>query len=194
MHVSFHGRIVCVAAPFPISKSKRTGYNREQVDAFLERARKSYDGTASPEEVVKSSDLRLMSFDLKRGGYEVRYVDAALDRLEDVFFEREKRDAMRTYGEEAWANALKLQADELRNRLEAQRGHRFKRAGVFATGYKRSEVDLFLDRILIFLNGGAPLTAIEVRDATFHAQTRGYSEDQVDAFLDATVQFILASR
>lgn len=181
-------------APFPTAKRKRDGYNREQVDAFLERARKSYDGDASEDEVVKSADLRMVSFDLKRGGYQIRFVDAALDRLEDVFFEREKREALRTYGEQAWLNALDTRAKELRNRLEAQRGQRFKRTGVFTSGYKRSEVDLFLDRVLIYLNGGAPLTALEVRDVTFHPQTRGYSEDQVDAFLDAVVGFILASR
>jgi DivIVA domain-containing protein len=65
---------------------------------------------------------------------------------------------------------------------------------VFTAGYNRSEVDLFLDRIMLFLNGHASLTAIEVRDTVFTVQNRGYVEDQVDAFLDAVVSFILASR
>jgi DivIVA domain-containing protein len=183
-----------VNAPFPLSKSKKSGYNRKQVDDFLERARRSYDGVADGDAHVSSADLRRVSFDLQRGGYQVRFVDAALDRLEDVFFERERRDALRTYGDEAWMNALRVQVNELRNRLEAERGYRFKRAGVFTAGYNRSEVDLFLDRIMLFLNGHASLTAIEVRDTVFTAQNRGYVEDQVDAFLDAVVSFILASR
>lgn len=181
-------------APFPISKSKKNGYNRKQVDDFLESARRSYDGVAEGDAVINSAHLRRVSFDLQRGGYQVRFVDAALDRLEDVFFERERREALRTYGDEAWMNALKLQANELRNRLEAERGYRFKRAGLFTVGYNRSEVDLVLDRILLFLNGHTSLTAIEVRDTVFTSQNRGYVEDHVDAFLDAVISFILASR
>lgn len=181
-------------APFPISKSKKNGYNRKQVDEFLERARRSYDGVAGNDEHVASADLRRVSFDLQRGGYQARFVDAALDRLEDVFFERERREALRTYGDEAWMNALRVQATELRNRLEAERGHRFKRSGAFTAGYNRNEVDLFLDRVMLFLNGHTSLTAIEVRDTVFTGQNRGYVEDQVDAFLDAVVSFILASR
>lgn len=181
-------------APFPTSKSKKGGYNRKQVDDFLERARLSYDGIDDGGPPINAADLRRTSFDLQRNGYSVRFVDAALDRLEDVFFEREKREALRTYGDQAWIRALETQALELRNRLEAERGHRFKRTGPFTHGYKRSEVDLMLDRILIYLNGHAPITAIEVRDVTFTAELRGYAEDQVDAFLDAVVSFILASR
>ena len=90
--------------------------------------------------------------------------------------------------------ALDAQAKELRNRLESERGYRFKRAPMFASGYDRRAVDLCLDRVLIYLNGHAPLTAVEVRDTVFPTQHRGYSEDQVDAFLDAVVSFILASR
>ena len=181
-------------APFPTSKSKKTGYNRKQVDEFLDRARRSYDGVENADNSITAANLRKISFDLQRGGYSVRFVDAALDRLEDVFFEREKRAALRTYGDEAWLRALEVQARELRNRLEAERGHRFKRTGPFTHGYKRGEVDLFLDRILIYLNGHAPMTALEVRDVVFGVQLRGYSEEQVDAFLDAVVSFILASR
>lgn len=181
-------------APFPTSKTKKSGYNREQVDAFLERARLSYDGVEPNGGAITSSDLRMVAFDLQRGGYAVRFVDAALDRLEDVFFEREKREALRSFGDQAWLNALQMQATELRNRLEAERGHRFRRTGPFTTGYDRNEVDLVLDRILLYLNGLTPMTAMEVRDTVFHTQLRGYSEDQVDAFLDAVVGFILASR
>ena len=183
-----------MSAPFPTSKTKRGGYNRHEVDSFLELARRSYDGVAAADEQIRAADLRLTSFSLQRKGYAVRYVDAALDRLEDVFFEREKREALRTYGQEAWLNALDAQAKELRNRLESERGYRFKRVPMFASGYDRRAVDLCLDRILIYLNGHAPLTAVEVRDTVFPTQHRGYSEDQVDAFLDAVVSFILASR
>lgn len=183
-----------MTAPFPNSKSKRDGYNRHQVDEFLELARRAYDGLDTGDKTFRAADLRNASFDLQRGGYSVRYVDAALDRLEDVFFEREKRDALRTYGPEKWQAALDFQSRELRNRAEASRGHRFRRAPMFTTGYSRNEVDLFLDRVMIFLGGHAPLTANEVRDITFHTEHRGYSEDQVDSYLDAVVSYILASR
>lgn len=183
-----------MTTPFPTAKKKRDGYDRHQVDEFLARARRSYDGAAEGGEVITSADLRSASFDLAKNGYSVRFVDAALDRLEDVFFEREKRNAVRQFGPEVFTSALGEQELELRNRLEADRGKRFRRVALLAHGYDRREVDLFLDRVLLYVNKHTPLTAAEVRDVVFSGQLGGYSEDQVDAFLDAVVAYVLASR
>ncbi|MEB4613230.1 DivIVA domain-containing protein [Leucobacter sp. M11] len=181
-------------ASFPRSDDKKTGYHAEQVDAFLDRARRSYDGTCPPDEAVTADELRTVSFDLQKGGYSARFVDAALDRLEDVFFERERRQRIRELGEEAWRARVRGLALEIRGRVTQPKGKRFRRMSVITSGYKRSQVDAFLDKIAGFLDGRNGLTPLEVRDVTFHTEIRGYNEDQVDLFLDAVIELILSRR
>ena len=66
------------------------GYDVEQVEAFLTRARSAYeDATRGP--AMTSWHVRTVGFDLVRGGYDVEAVDAALDRIEDAFARREKQ-------------------------------------------------------------------------------------------------------
>jgi len=43
------------------------------------------------------------------------------------------------------------------------------------------------------LAGNGALTTAEVRGVVFHAQWRGYDEDQVDALLDAIVDLMIAT-
>lgn len=182
-------------AAFPFAGKRQLGYRPQQVDAFLDRARVSYEGRETPEETVTSAEIRGTAFPVKRGGYAPRYVDAALDRLEEVFFERERRARMRAEGEDAWWTDTRALLSEVRGRLQRPRGQRFRRRGIFATGYRRSQVDAFLDRIsAMFEQRELGLSSAEVRDVVFHAQWRGYDEEQVDALLDAVVELILATR
>lgn len=181
-------------AAFPIATRRELGYQREQVDAFLERARESYDrpeGSGSP---VTSAEIRATAFKLKRKGYAARYVDAAMDRLEEVFYERERRLRVQQIGEEAWWTELGVLLSEVRGRLSRERGRRFRRRGLFASGYRRSQVDAFLDRVSGMLAGKDQLSTADVRGVVFHSQLRGYDEDQVDALLDSVVVLLLASR
>jgi DivIVA domain-containing protein len=132
---------------------------------------------------------------VKRGGYTPRYVDAAMDRLEEVFFERERRALLRAQGDDAWWAETRQLLSEVRGRIQRTRGKRFRRRGIFATGYRRSQVDAFLDRIAeMFERRELALKPAEVRDVVFHSEWRGYDEDQVDALLDAVVELILATR
>jgi DivIVA domain-containing protein len=91
---------------------------------------------------MTAEEVRRTAFGLKRGGYASRYVDAAMDRLEEVFFERERRARVRAEGEEAWWEETRQLLSEVRGRMQRPRGKRFRRRGVFATGYRRSQVDL----------------------------------------------------
>lgn len=117
-----------------------------------------------------------------------------MDRLEEVFFERERRARLAELGEDAWWAQTQQRLSEVRGRLQRPRGKRFSRRGVFASGYRRAEVDAFLDRVSAMLSGHDPLTTAAVREAVFHAQWRGYREDQVDALLDAVIEIMLATK
>ncbi|WP_029746644.1 DivIVA domain-containing protein [Leucobacter chironomi] len=178
---------------FPTASGSQLGYQPEQVDAFLDRARATYEG--SGEAAMTAEEVRRTAFAVKRGGYASRYVDAAMDRLEEVFFERERRARVRADGEEAWWDETRQLLSEVRGRMQRPRGKRFRRRGLFATGYRRSQVDAFLDRVFdMFERRELGLSPAEVRDVVFHSQWRGYDEDQVDALLDSVVELILATR
>lgn len=184
-----------VHSAFPISTKRQIGYDQEQVDEFLARARATYEGEAGGGQSMTADDVRRMAFAVKSGGYAARYVDAAMDRLEEVFFERERRALVRAEGEDAWWDESRALLSDVRGRLRRARGKRFRRRGFFATGYRRAEVDAFLDRIEgMFENRNLSLKPAEVRDVVFHSQWRGYDEDQVDALLDGVVELILATR
>lgn len=184
-----------VHTAFPLATKRQYGYQQDQVEQFLDLARSTYEGAAETGVVMTSEDVRRMSFAVKRGGYSARYVDAAMDRLEEVFFERERRVRMRADGEDAWWNETRALLSEVRGRLQRPRGKRFRRRGVFATGYRRSQVDAFLDRVAeMFENRELGLAPSEVRDVVFHSEWRGYDEEQVDALLDGVVELILSTR
>lgn len=186
------GQNGAVHSSFPLATGSQPGYAPEQVDEFLGRARQSYEGAGSG---MTSEEVRQTAFPVKRGGYATRYVDAALDRLEEVFFERERRAKVRAAGEDAWWDETRELLSEVRGRIQRPRGRRFRRRGLFATGYRRSQVDAFLDRVSeMFERRELGLKPAEVRDVVFHSQWRGYDEDQVDALLDGVVELILSTR
>jgi len=178
---------------FPIAGRHELGYRKDQVDAFLERARATYD-TQDVENPMTAAEIRSNAFDLKKRGYSARFVDAAMDRLEEVFFERERRVKIRELGEDAFWEEVGQQLREVRGRLARPRGKRFRRRGLFASGYRRSQVDAFLDRVAAMFAGEEALNTTDVRAVVFHSQWRGYSEDQVDALLDAVIEVLLATR
>nr|WP_243752009.1 DivIVA domain-containing protein [Leucobacter weissii] len=182
-----------VSTAFPPATGKQPGYRRDQVDAFLDRARASYEQGAGPG-TVTSTEIRRTAFGLKRKGYSARYVDAAMDRLEEVFFERERRTRLAEIGEERWWAEVQQLLSEVRGRIERPPGRRFRRRGLFASGYRRSQVDAFLERVRAMLAGSETLTTAEVRGVVFHTQWRGYNEDQVDALLDAVIEMLLSTR
>lgn len=183
-----------VSSAFPRASRSELGYRPEEVDAFLERARVSFEERDESTSRVTSSEIRRTAFRVQRRGYSARFVDAAMDRLEEVFFERERRTRMRELGEEAWWSETRQLLSEIRGRLTRPRGRRFHTRGLFASGYRRSEVDAFLDRVGSMLAGRGALSCADVRSVVFHSEWRGYDEDQVDALLDAVVEVILATR
>lgn len=182
------------AGAFPLAERGQLGYRIEQVDGFLARSRATYDQGQALDDPVTSSEIRHVAFGVKRRGYSARFVDAAMDRLEEVFYERERRARMQEIGEDGWWAEVGQLLREVRGRLERPRGKRFRSRGIFASGYRRSQVDAFLDRVAALFAGEDQLTTSDVRGVVFHTQWRGYDEDQVDALLDAVIELLLATR
>ena len=178
-------------APFARVARRRRGYESAAVDAFLQRARAAFEG-APDAEPLGSADVRQVAFPIRRGGYAIPDVDAALTRLEDAFAQAERAAALAERGARRWVGQQRDLAQEILDRFVRPRGRRFDRVGIGRFGYRVDEVDLVADRIAAYLSTGEPIGAEQVRDVAFRMQRRGYREQQVDAVLDAVVGVILA--
>jgi DivIVA domain-containing protein len=106
----------------PVSK----GYDVEQVESFLNRARSAYEENGRGP-AMTSWHVRTVGFDLVRGGYDVDAVDAALDRIEDAFARREKQRGEERSGSRRWQTQLRTQEQSLRAQLGTPDGERFPR-------------------------------------------------------------------
>lgn len=181
-----------VSTTFP--KTPKRGYNIDEVEDFLEEARRAYTSNPAESSVVNAESIRRTAFSMQRGGYSSSHVDAALERLEDAFATREREHALQAAGEHAWFQETRIIAQEVINRLARPARHRFDRAAFMVNGYRRTEVDRLADRISAHLLTGAPLEVAEVRTAAFRPQRGGYREAQVDLLLDSVIDVMLAVR
>ncbi|PDQ36067.1 MAG: hypothetical protein B5766_02695 [Candidatus Lumbricidophila eiseniae] len=177
---------------FPHAPKHRPGYKIAEVDAFLEVAHRAFDGTSRPTDVpVTSADIRRTAFGMSRKGYSTAHVDAALERLEDAFAQREHSLML-------GRTAPGIDTSQLREaifaRLARSKGSRFARTGFIVRGYSVREVDRFMIRMARCLHNDTPCEVSEVRAIVFSTQLRGYCETQVDAFCDALVEVLLAQR
>lgn len=177
---------------FPKVGSLKLGYSPDQVETFFDRARSAYEHPDASD-AIAPLDVRRTAFDLKHGGYDTTAVDAALDRLEVAFVGRQRDAFVRRNGQDAWMQDLAQRAQTLYPRLRRPAGERFAHPGTFARGYRASDVDDLLVRITAFFDRGAPLTADDVRGASFRAAhgPRAYDERTVDAFLARMVDILL---
>ena len=79
-----------MSTTFPRSRKSQPGYNVEQVEDFLEEARRAYTSDRPDVTVVSAATIRTTAFAMQKGGYSPSAVDAALERLEDAFAVRER--------------------------------------------------------------------------------------------------------
>jgi len=183
---------------FPTDRRTKRGYDTDEVDAFLALARKAYDGESvggsAEDGALDAAAIRRTAFGLRRGGYRTGAVDAALERLEDVFAEREREQERARLGDEEWFARARGTAQVILNRLNRDTGHRFARANPLSYGYSRKDVDRFAARLTRYFRDGKPMSVDEVRTVVFRAQRGGYQEAQVDMLLDAVVDVMLAVR
>ena len=169
----------------------RTGYDRQEVDQYFHQARAIYEGVSASR--FGADDVQATSFELVRGGYDVHEVDAALDRLASAFVARHRADFITKYGTDAWMTALADRAKTLYPRLARQPQHRFARAERGTPGYSMDDVDALCDRLSKYFDQQGPLTAADIRSATFRTVIgrHGYAEGPVDSFLARAVEVLL---
>src|SRR3954465_5634052 len=182
------GRISAVSDTFPRAGRLVKGYDVEQVEAFLSRARAAYEDSGRGP-AMTSWHVRTVGFDLVRGGYEVEAVDAALDRIEDAFARREKQRGEGRAGSAGWQNQLRTQEQSLRAQLARPDGQRFPRGSGLELTYDVAQGDDLCRRVEGAFASGRHITPDDVRLAVFKSRrgSRGYREASVDAFLDRVV-------
>ena len=180
-----------VSDTFPRASRFSKGYDVEQVESFLGRARVAYEENGRV--AMTSWHVRTVGFDLGRGGYDVDAVDAALDRIEDAFARREKQRGEERSGSAAWQTQLRTQEASLRAQLSRPDGERFPRGSGMELTYDVEAVDDLCRRIEEAFGVGQPLAPDAVRLAVFKSRrgSRGYREASVDAFLDRVVELLV---
>ena len=142
----------------------RSGYATDEVDEFFDVARRAYEGRGDK---LTGRDVRTMAFDIRRGGYASGAVDAALDRLEAAFVARARQEFVAAHGQQAWMDQLADGARTLYGRLTRPDTQKFAPAGRGEHGYEPADVDALCHRLVAYFDRGEPLTAQEVRSATF---------------------------
>ncbi|MEP6841929.1 MAG: DivIVA domain-containing protein [Pseudolysinimonas sp.] len=183
-----------MSSTFPHTRKSRLGYDVDEVEEFLEDARRAYTAAAGGASVVSADSIRDTGFTMRRGGYAPEHVDAALERLEDAFAIRERERAFAQSGDQAWYAGARSGAQTILDRIVRQRGKRFRRVSIFTNGYSVREVDVLTDRVSQYFQSGKALSIEEVRTSAFHSQRGGYQEAQVDVLLDAVSRVMLAVR
>ncbi len=179
---------------FPRSRRSRPGYNIDQVEDFLEEARRAYTADRGAQSVLGATAIRHMAFTIQKGGYSTSHVDAALERLEDAFAVRERERALAEAGDAAWYARARSSAQAILDRLARDPGARFSRVGPFTNGYSTKDVDAFAERLINYFQHGKPMSVEQVRTVVFRPKKRGYREAQVDLLLDAVIDVMLAVR
>lgn len=183
-----------VSTTFPRTRRSRLGYNVEQVEDFLEDARRAYGAGTGELTVITAATIRSMAFAMQKGGYLTTAVDAAMERLEDAFSSRERESSVRLRGDAAWYAQARAQAQEILDRLARPAGKRFSRVGFLTVGYHPADVDEFSDRLVSYFQDGGILSATDVRGIAFRPRRGGYREAQVDLVLDGVLEVMLAVR
>ena len=183
-----------VSTTFPRTRKSQRGYSIDQVEDFLEDARRAYAAELSAPAVVTAAAIRHMAFALQKGGYSPIHVDAALERLEDAFASRERERTIQEAGDEAWYTEARDTAREISERLARPVGHRFDHVGILSDGYDRKQVDSFGERLTHYFQDGSPMSIDEVRTVAFRMKKGGYREAQVDLLLDSVITVMLAVR
>ena len=182
-----------MAELFPTTTGFARGYDQDQVTAFFADARRAYEGDV-PAEQFSSAQIRAAAFDLVRGGYDVPSVDAALNRLEAAFIQRDRSTYMASRGESAWYTKVADDATVLYPRLLRPEGERFDHPDGLGQGYSTREVDAVLDLLAGHFDDKNDLVESDLRTVTFSTKRgqKAYNEAQVDSYLGRAVQILMA--
>lgn len=173
---------------FPIAEAKKSGYDKAQVDKFVDLARQQYGD--SNLEIVTSNIIRNTEFDLVDAGYLISAVDTAMDRLEDAFAAREIQRQRLFRGEFAVSDRLERIVEIVKGRLSRPKRKKFSHVVWLLRGYDRKQVDALCTQIENHLSDGISLQLNVVRRSIFKAKRGGYVESEVDAFIDRVIEIL----
>ncbi|EEH63910.1 DivIVA domain repeat protein [Gleimia coleocanis DSM 15436] len=178
---------------FPRVKFLKKGYDTAAVDEFFEFAEQAYTG-GLPASEFSAEQVRRAMFPLVRGGYDPYTVDAALDRMEGGFIQRDRANHVAVNGEAAWLAHVADRATTLYPRLSRPEGERFAHPEKDQPGYSAEAVDAFLARLADFFDQNEPLTVREIRSLTFPPakEQKAYVEGAVDAYLARVIEILLS--
>ncbi|MBW3087716.1 DivIVA domain-containing protein [Bifidobacterium sp. 82T24] len=180
------------------------GYDVSQVNSFLERAHTLYED-AEPK--MTQEDIQNVSFALEKDGYVISQVDAALNRLEKAVVDKQTQWDVASFGRVAWRATTEQLAHSLYPRSERPEKDRFSPGEDKKPSYDRKQVDRLVAQIVgkirrelgesdrdgdVDDKADAELTSMRVSNIIFTQRTgrRGYSERQVDAYLNRAVQVL----
>lgn len=180
-----------MTAHFPKVSPKEQGYHPAQVDELIGRAREQFANPASHS--IASQTLRTAQFDLVDGGYVIQAVDAALDRLDDAFAVQDAKRLVAQIGEQGAAQHVIDLQKLLSGRVERPAGKKFTRNKWWLKGYSSRQVDQVLKLVGLQLVGKTSVPVGTLREVTFKPKWGGYVENQVDAFIDKTIEYIQLS-
>lgn len=173
---------------FDLAPENKPGYDINQVNAFIALARQQFSD--QNRQLLSSNQVRQVEFDLVHGGYDIKSVDGAIERLEDAFVAREISRERQIIGN----TQIDLRFINLKNLLEGRlcrpKNKKFSRAAWPLRGYNRKQVDELCVSLSAGLNGGANFEVKQARNAIFKASRGGYVEGQVDAFIDRAVEYL----
>lgn len=182
---------------------RKWGYDPAQVDAFLERAHALYDSEGMN---LTQHDIQNVSFDLRKNGYVIAQVDAALGRLERAVVDKQTTWEIAQHGRVTWKAKTEKLYHEVQNHAERNERERFKSGAPKQPSYDKKQVDRLVDQIVdkaaaaLGVDGVTEddvrslddLNADTVNNVSFTQRKgkRGYDERQVDYFLNACVQLL----
>ena len=176
---------------FPRERSRRLGYDPEEVDHFIAVARAEFDRAGGALRAAAHPADRLHD---APGRVRDRGRGRRLERLEDAFAVRERETAVRGGQERAYYAGTRQLAKEIIGRLERPDGKRFTRVGFSRIGYSVAEVDAFAHEARSYFEDGSNVPVERVRSIAFRPKRGGYSEAQVDLVIDGLVETMLAVR
>lgn len=176
---------------FPFVSQKQLGYQPAEVNEFVAKLREQY---LAPESTsLTALQIRGQEFSLARGGYQIDLVDAAIDRLEDKFAEREISRMLAQSRDSVLERSAQIR-ELLSSRVSRPSKSRFSRTGLFLRGYDPRQVDSFVDQVSHHLAGRADLELSKVRRAVFRSSRNGYHESKIDAFIDRVIELLQIER
>jgi DivIVA domain-containing protein len=175
-----------VTNAFNRSGKRKLGYNITQVDEFLQLAREQY--ADSSKSLLTAEEVRTTRFEVQRNGYSISVVDAALEKLEDVFAANEYGKELLKVGYSDFTDDLADVKSLVLARCSRKNRRKFARRVWPNKGYSTKQVDKLCSQLGKSLESKTELTVKELRTATFKSKRGGYAEYQVDAFLEKVVE------